>query len=70
MTEYKTFLKDFVREDSDQFTLIRATEIFAATNQAFNNSFHIIVQVLYTLKVLTGKTIQQWRSNAVDSLKN
>ena len=69
LTEWKNFIKDFVREDPDQFTLIRCTEIFAAENGAFNSSFHIIVQVFYTLKVLTGGIIQTWNTKAQESLK-
>lgn len=30
LTEWKLFLKDLVREEPDQFTLIRSTEIFVA----------------------------------------
>jgi hypothetical protein len=56
--EWKVFLKDFVREIGDQFTLVRCTEIYAATNPKFNNTFHIIIQVLYTLKIVQGSVIQ------------
>lgn len=43
VTEWKTFIKDFVREDPDQYTLIRCAEIFAAENGAFTSTFHIII---------------------------
>ncbi len=58
-----------MREDPDQFTLIRSAEIFAAESPAFSSTFHIIVQVLYTLKVLTGPLIQSWNTKAQESLK-
>lgn len=69
LSEWKSFIKDFVREDSDQFTLLRCAEIFAAETPSFNSSFHLIVQVLYTLKVLSGDIIQQWSAKAQESLK-
>jgi hypothetical protein len=58
LTEWKAFIKDFVREDPDQFTLIRCAEIFAAENAPFSSTFHIIIQVLFTLKVLSSQIIQ------------
>lgn len=69
LTEWKPFLKDFVRELADQFTLVRQTEIYASTNPVFTNSFHIIIQVLFTLKVLQGQVIQEWSKKAEQSLK-
>lgn len=43
LTSWKTFLKDFVREEPDQYELLRSAEIYAAENPLFTNLFHIIV---------------------------
>lgn len=69
LTEWKPFLKDFVREVADQFTLVRQAEIQSSVIPIFNNSFHIIIQVLFTLKVLQASVIQQWSQRAEQSLK-
>ena len=53
-----------MREEADQFTLIRSAEIYCAKNKLFNSSFHIIIQVLYTLKVISGSIIKQWSEAA------
>jgi hypothetical protein len=60
LTEWKGFFKDFVRETPDQFTLIRATEIYCGSKELFASMFHIITQVFYTLKVVAGPIIKQW----------
>lgn len=69
-TEWKPFFKDFVREHADQFTLMREAEIYSAHHQLFQNSFHIIVQVLFTQKVLSADVVKEWNSKAEQSVKD
>lgn len=70
ITEWKPFFKDFVREPADQFTLMREAEIYSAHHQLFQNSFHIIVQVLFTQKVLSADVVKEWNSKAEQSVKD
>ena len=59
-----------MREETDQFTLIRSTEIYCANNPLFNSSFHIVIQVIYTLKLLQAAVIVQWSQQVQKSLDN
>lgn len=68
LSQWKVFIKDFVREEPDQYEILRSAEIFAAENPAFSSSFHIIVQVLFTLKVLSNSVVQNWSDKAKESV--
>ncbi len=58
LTDWKDLINDFVRgEKEDQFTLIRAIEIYCGGNQKFNGDFHIGIQILFKLEILEGTTI-------------
>ena len=58
LTDWKDLINDFVRgEKEDQFTLIRAIEIYCGGNQKFNGDFHIAIQILFKLEILEGTTI-------------
>ena len=49
--------------------MLRSAEIYAAENPLFTNLFHIVVQVLYTLKILSSSVIKNWSEKAKESLK-
>ena len=62
MTEWKVLLNEFVKGEPEereeiQFSLIRAIEIYCATHALFQRSFHVLMQVFFSLDLLSNTLI-------------
>eukprot|EP00347_Sterkiella_histriomuscorum_P009530 403340855 len=74
-TNWKDLLVEFMRADADektfiQFSLIRAIEIYCATHELFNNTFHIIMQIIFQHKFIEGGIFIKWNQQAQKSIQN
>lgn len=74
--DWKDLLVEFMKGGSSdereyiQSTLIRAIEIYCGTHDLFNNTFHVINQILYQEELVGADRYIKWNELAENSIKN
>jgi hypothetical protein len=62
LKKYKALLKDFCTSDEESKVFIEVAEIYCT--QKLKNSFHLIMQCLYTLDLIKDKFVLEWGETA------
>ena len=71
INKFGELLTDICKGDEeDEVYLIEETEIYCASSTTLVLYFHVILQGLYKLEVLQGKTILSWSVKAKETIKD
>lgn len=70
LNDYKGLIKDFMSSKNEQEVLLEETEIFCSKNEGFRNQFHVMLQCMYKVDLVSDVVIVRWGNRAEESVKN